>query len=63
MQMKWITEEFGEPINRKTVIAQELLLKDERVTFWETHHSMPKPSDLEFAHQWHNWKPEATLDT
>jgi hypothetical protein len=36
----WIMEnerEFGELVDTRTVFAHEMLLKDERATFWENH--------------------------
>ena len=33
-------------IDVKTVVEQDLLLKDKRVAFWEKHHSIPTTNDL-----------------
>jgi hypothetical protein len=59
----WIVEnerEFGEPADTKTAFEQEMLLKDQRVTFWEKYHSIPTTTDLVFSdHLENKWKREA----
>ncbi len=46
----WVVEEneyaYGGTVDKKTVNEQELSLKNQRVEFWEKHHSIPTTSDL-----------------
>ncbi|GEM_PF-6447223 len=38
--------ECGGLVGRKTINEQELSLKNQRVEFWEKHHSIPAASDI-----------------